>query len=64
MTVRELLKMPAAEIALLMYRRAPAKMFAAMRAMEELAANVAKPENRPSSRSRTVDDGASASVNG
>lgn len=45
MTVRELLHMPAAEIALLLYRRSPPKMFALMRAKEELAAtgSVIKP---------------------
>jgi hypothetical protein len=38
MSVSELLKMPSDEIALLIYRRVPAKMFAVMRSMEELAA--------------------------
>jgi hypothetical protein len=39
MSVRELMHMPAAEIALLLYRRSAPKMFAVMRAMEELAAS-------------------------
>ena len=38
MTVADLLGMPANEIALLLYRRNAPKMFALMRAMEELAA--------------------------
>jgi hypothetical protein len=37
MSVSELLKMPADDIALLLYRRSAPKMFALMRAMEELA---------------------------
>jgi hypothetical protein len=45
MSVSELLKMPADDIALLLYRRSAPKMFALMRAMEELAAtgSVVKP---------------------
>jgi hypothetical protein len=39
MTVSELLKMPSDDIALLIYRRVPAKMFAVMRSMEALAAS-------------------------
>jgi hypothetical protein len=38
MSVSELLRMPADEIALLLYRRSAPKMFALLRAMEELAA--------------------------
>jgi hypothetical protein len=45
LSVSMMLKMPASEIALLLYRRCPSKMFAMMRAMEELAAtgSAAKP---------------------
>jgi hypothetical protein len=45
MSVSELLKMPADDIALLLYRRSAPKMFAILRAMEELAAtgSVVKP---------------------
>jgi hypothetical protein len=38
MSVSELLRMPADDIALMLYRRSPSEMFAMMRAMEELAA--------------------------
>jgi hypothetical protein len=38
LSVSALLKMPADDIALLLYRRVPAKMFAVMRSMEALAA--------------------------
>jgi hypothetical protein len=38
MSVSELTKMSADEIALLIYRRSPSKMWALMRSMEELAA--------------------------
>jgi hypothetical protein len=61
MSVSELLKMPADDIALLLYRRSPPKMFALMRAMEELAAtgSVVKPVSgwataRAAAAARTV----------
>jgi hypothetical protein len=47
MSVSELLRMPADDIALMLYRRSPGKMFALMREMQELAAtgSVVKPRS-------------------
>jgi hypothetical protein len=47
MSVSELMRMPASEIALMLFRRQPSKMFAVMRAMEELAdtGSVVKPKS-------------------
>jgi hypothetical protein len=43
MSLSEVMRMPADDIALLLYRRSAPKMFALMRAMEELAGSVARP---------------------